>query len=172
MAGEPIITIVGNLTADPELTYIQSGTPVTSFTVASTPRTLNKNTNQWEDGEAMFVRCSVWREYAENVTESLTKGMRVIVTGKFKVRSYTRNDGSSGTSLEMQVDEIGPSLRYATAKVTKSQAGGGGNSRAGYNQGGNSGRASYDSPAGGSPSDPWGTAAHGGPSAFEDNPPF
>ena len=118
MSGEPIITIVGNLTSDPELRYVASGTPVASFTVASTPRNLNKQTNQWEDGEAMFVRCSVWREYGENVAESLTKGMRVVVTGRLTVRSYEYN-GQQRTSIEMQVDEVGPSLRYARAQVVK-----------------------------------------------------
>ena len=118
MSGEPIITIVGNLTSDPELRYVASGTPVASFTVASTPRSLNKQTNQWEDGEAMFVRCSVWREYGENVAETLTKAMRVVVTGRLTVRSYEYN-GQQRTSIEMQVDEVGPSLRYARAQVTK-----------------------------------------------------
>ncbi|MFY9263069.1 MAG: single-stranded DNA-binding protein [Actinomycetaceae bacterium] len=169
MAGEPIITVTGNLTADPELKYVGSGTPVASFTVASTPRHLNRQTNEWEDGEAMFIRCSVWRDYAENVTESLSKGMRVIVTGKLKVRNYQRQDGSQGTSIEMQVDEVGPSLRYATAQVTKTTGGG----RGGFNQGGGAprGRASYDAPAGGSSYDPWGQAPAGG-SSFDDNPPF
>ena len=118
MANEPIITIVGNLTADPELRYVSSGTPVASFTVASTPRSLNRQTNQWEDGEPMFVRCSVWREYGENVAESLAKGMRVVVTGRLSVRSYEYN-GEKRQSIEMQVDEVGPSLRYARAQVTK-----------------------------------------------------
>ena len=164
MAGEPIITIVGNLTADPELRYVSSGTPVASFTVASTPRSLNRQTNQWEDGEAMFVRCSVWREYGENVAESLTKGMRVVVTGRLTVRSYEYN-GQQRTSIEMQVDEVGPSLRYARAQVTKISGGSGGQNRGGGNysggQGGQSqqgapsgGRASYDAPQGGSSYDP------------------
>ena len=118
MAGEPVLTIVGNLTGDPELRYVSSGTPVASFTVASTPSTLNRQTNQWEDGEAMFVRCSAWKDYAENVTESLAKGMRVIVTGRLTVRSYEYN-GEKRQSIEMQVDEVGPSLRYARAQVTK-----------------------------------------------------
>ena len=122
MANEPIITITGNLTGDPELRYVSSGTPVASFTVASTPRSLNRQTNQWEDGEAMFVRCSVWREYAENVAESLSKGMRVVVTGRMTVRSYEHN-GQQRTSIELQVDEVGPSLRYARAKVTRVQGG-------------------------------------------------
>ena len=118
MSGEPIITIVGNLTSDPELRYVASGTPVASFTVASTPRNLNKQTNQWEDGEPMFVRCSVWREYAENVAESLTKGTRVVAFGRLSVRNYEYN-GQQRTSIEMQVDEVGPSLRYARAQVVK-----------------------------------------------------
>ncbi len=122
MSGEPIMTIVGNLTGDPELRFTQTGTPVASFTVASTPRSLNRQTNQWEDGEAMFVRCSVWREYAENVAESLSKGMRVVVTGRMTVRSYEHN-GQQRTSIELQVDEVGPSLRYAHAKVTRVQGG-------------------------------------------------
>lgn len=172
MAGEPIITVVGNLTGDPELRYVSSGTPVASFTVASTPRTLNRQTQQWEDGEAMFIRCSVWREHGENVAESLSKGMRVLVTGRLTVRSYEYN-GQQRTSLEMQVDEIGPSLRYARAQVTKVAGGGnfgGGNS---YQGGGGygGGRASYDAPQGGSAHDPWSSAPQGG-SAFDDNPPF
>lgn len=176
MAGEPIITVVGNLTGDPELRYVSSGTPVASFTVASTPRTLNRQTQQWEDGEAMFIRCSVWREYGENVAESLSKGMRVLVTGRLTVRSYEYN-GQQRTSLEMQVDEIGPSLRYARAQVTKVAGGGSGGGNFGggnsYQSGGGygGGRASYDAPQGGSAHDPWSSAPQGG-SAFDDNPPF
>ena len=177
MAGEPIITVVGNLTGDPELRYVSSGTPVASFTVASTPRTLNRQTQQWEDGEAMFIRCSVWRGHGENVAESLAKGMRVVVTGRLTVRNYEYN-GERRTSLEMQVDEIGPSLRYARAQVTK-VTGGGGNFGGGGNYGnsyqggggGYGGRASYDAPQGGSAHDPWQSAPQGG-SAFDDNPPF
>lgn len=123
MAGEPIITVVGNLTGDPELRYVSSGTPVASFTVASTPRTLNRQTQQWEDGEAMFIRCSVWREHGENVAESLAKGMRVVVTGRLAVRSYEHN-GQRHTSLEIQVEEIGPCLRYARAHVSRVDAAG------------------------------------------------
>ena len=176
MAGEPIITVVGNLTGDPELRYVSSGTPVASFTVASTPRTLNRQTQQWEDGEAMFIRCSVWREHGENVAESLSKGMRVLVTGRLTVRSYEYN-GQQRTSLEMQVDEIGPSLRYARAQVTKvaGSGSGGGNFGGGngYQGGGGygGGRASYDAPQGGSAHDPWSSGPQGG-SAFDDNPPF
>ena len=115
---EPIITLVGNLTADPDLRTLQSGQTVTSFTVASTPREKNRQTDQWEDGEPMFVRCSVWREYGENVAQSLTKGMRVVVHGRLQQRSYEHN-GERRTSLELQVDEVGPSLRYATAQVAR-----------------------------------------------------
>ncbi|MDP9806363.1 single-strand DNA-binding protein [Trueperella bonasi] len=171
MAGEPIITVVGNLTADPELKYVGSGTPVASFTVASTPRTFNRNTNEWEDGEAMFIRCSVWRDYAENVTESLAKGMRVVVQGRLQVRNYQRQDGSQGTSVEMQVDEVGPSLRYATAQVTKTSGRGSGGGYNQQNQGyGQRGQASYNAPQGGSGQDPWAQAPGG--SAFDDDPPF
>ena len=120
---EPVITLVGNITSDPELRHVGQGTPVASFTVASTPRTMNKQTQQWEDGEAMFVRCSVWREYGENVAASLTKGMRVIVQGRLQQRSYEHN-GERRTSLELQVDEVGPSLRYATATVAKTSRNG------------------------------------------------
>ena len=120
---EPLITLVGNLTGDPELRHVGQGTPVASFTVASTPRTLNKQTQAWEDGEPMFVRCSVWREYGENVAQSLTKGMRVIVQGRLQQRSYEHN-GERRTSLELQVDEVGPSLRYATATVAKTSRNG------------------------------------------------
>lgn len=177
MAGEPIITVVGNLTADPELKYVGSGTPVASFTVASTPRTYNRNTSEWEDGETMFIRCSVWREYAENVTESLAKGMRVVVQGRLQIRNYQRQDGSQGTSVEMQVDEVGPSLRYATAQVTKTSGRGGGGGYGQQNQGGygqqsygQRGQASYTAPHGGSSNDPWAQAPGG--SAFDDDPPF
>ncbi|MGO1665711.1 single-stranded DNA-binding protein [Flaviflexus sp.] len=174
MAGEPIITIVGNLTADPELRYVSSGIPVASFTVASTPRTLNKQTQQWEDGEAMFVRCSVWREHGENVANSLTKGTRVVVTGRLQVRSY-EHEGQRRTSIEMQVDEIGPSLRYATAQVQKTQrsGGGGGNFGGGGGYGGGNsrgGNVAYDGPSGGSQNDPWASGPSG--SSFDDAPPF
>jgi single-strand DNA-binding protein len=118
MANETVITMVGALTADPELRFTPSGAAVANFTVASTPRTFDKASNEWKDGETLFMRCSLWREAAENVAESLTKGMRVIVTGRLGQRSYDK-DGEKRTVVEMQVDEIGPSLRYATAKVTK-----------------------------------------------------
>ena len=118
MANEPFVTITGNLTGDPELRYLPSGIPVCAFTVASTPRTLNRNTNQWEDGETMFIRCSVWREYAENIVASLTKGTRVIVTGKLGTHSY-EHQGVKRSDLVINVDEVGPSLRYATAQITR-----------------------------------------------------
>ena len=171
MAGEPIITVVGNLTADPDLRYVGSGIPVASFTVASTPRTRNRQTNEWENGESMFIRCSVWREYAENVTESLAKGMRVVVTGRLQMHSYQRNDGTQGSALEMQVDEIGPSLRYATAKVQKTNGGSRGENYQGSGSFSQGGQGTYDAPAGGSANDMWAQAPHGG-SSFDDNPPF
>ena len=126
MAGETVITVVGNLTADPELRFTPNGAAVANFTVASTPRTFDRNTNEWKDGEALFLRCSVWKEAAENVAESLDKGMRVIVQGRLKARSYDDKDGNRRTSWELDVDEIGPALKFATAKVTRAQRNGGG----------------------------------------------
>jgi single-strand DNA-binding protein len=123
MANETTLTVVGNLTADPELRYTQNGLPVANFTIASTPRTLNRQTNEWEDGEALFLRASVWREVAEHVAASLTKGARVIATGALKQRTYETKEGESRTSLELEVQEIGPSLKYATAQVTRSVSG-------------------------------------------------
>lgn len=117
---EPVITIVGNLTSDPELRYTQSGQAVANFTVASTPRV--KEGDQWVDGEAMFVRCTVWREYAENVADTLSKGMRVVVTGRLSVKTYQAKDGTERSSLKLDVDEVGPSLRYATASVARGAA--------------------------------------------------
>jgi len=126
MAGETIITVVGNLTADPELRYTQNGLPVANFTIASTPRNFDRQTNEWKDGEALFLRASVWREFAEHVAGSLTKGMRVIATGRLKQRSYQDREGNNRTAIELEIDEIGPSLRYATAQVTRAAGGGGG----------------------------------------------
>ena len=126
MAGETIITVVGNLTAAPELRFTPNGAAVANFTVASTPRTFDRNTNEWKDGEALFLRCSVWKEVAENVAESLDKGMRVIVQGRLKARSYDDKDGNRRTSWELDVDEVGPALKFATAKVTRAQRNGGG----------------------------------------------
>jgi len=163
MAGETIITVVGNLTDDPELKFTPSGAAVANFTVASTPRTFDRQTNEWKDGDALFLRCAAWRNLAENVAESLTKGQRVIVTGALRVRQYERQDGSKGTSVEMNVEEVGPSLKFATAKVTKatrsgSAAGGGGG---GWDQ------SAQQSPA----TDVWATG--GGASAGStEEPPF
>ncbi|MGO1183186.1 MAG: single-stranded DNA-binding protein [Micrococcaceae bacterium] len=137
MAGEPVITLVGNLTADPELRFTASGQAVANFTVASTPRTFDRQSNEWKDGETLFVRASVWREAAENVAESLTKGMRVVVQGRLRARSFETRDGEQRTNWELDVDEVGPSLRYATAKVTRTPRSGGGGF--GGNQGGNAG---------------------------------
>ncbi|WP_062299431.1 single-stranded DNA-binding protein [Demequina maris] len=170
MAGDTQITVVGNLTGDPELRFISSGAAVVNFTVASTPRTFDRQSNEWKDGETLFMRCSLWREAAENVAESLTKGMRVIVTGRLVSRSWEAN-GEKRSVMEMQVDEVGPSLRYATAKVTRTQRGGqgggfsGGGGGGGFG-GGNSGGGYSSSPAGGSSNDPWATAP------ASDEPPF
>ncbi|PPG23994.1 single-stranded DNA-binding protein [Rathayibacter sp. AY1E8] len=133
MAGETIITVVGNLTADPELRYTQGGLAVANFTIASTPRTFDRQANDWKDGEALFLRASVWREFAENVAGTLTKGSRVIATGRLKQRSYETKEGEKRTSIELEIDEIGPSLRYATAQVTRA-SGGGGRGQAGGGQ--------------------------------------
>lgn len=157
MAGETQITVIGNLTGDPELRFIQSGATVVNFTVASTPRTFDRQSNEWKDGETLFMRCSLWREAAENVAESLTKGMRVIVTGRLVSRSWEAN-GEKRSVMELQVDEVGPSLRYATAKVTRTQRSGGG--------GGFGGGAPSGAPAGGADNDPWASAP------ASDEPPF
>jgi single-strand DNA-binding protein len=149
MAGETTITLVGNLTADPELRFTPSGAAVANFTVASTPRTFDRQTNEWRDGDAMFLNCAVWRQAAENVAESLQKGMRVIVQGRLKSRSYETREGERRTVFEIDVDEIGPALKYATAKVARNASGG---------QGG--GRSSSGASAGGGGSygdDPWAT---------------
>ncbi|CAL8900454.1 hypothetical protein KVA01_19930 [Kocuria varians] len=143
MAGDTVITVIGNLTADPELRFTPSGAAVANFTVASTPRAFDRQSNEWKDQETLFMRCSVWREAAENVAESLTKGTRVIVQGRLKARSYETKEGERRTSTELEVDEIGPSMRYATAKVNRNSRGGGnsygGNQGFGGGQGGNQG---------------------------------
>ncbi|MEO7147318.1 MAG: single-stranded DNA-binding protein [Terrimesophilobacter sp.] len=141
MAGETVITVVGNLTSDPELRYTQNGLAVANFTIASTPRTFDRASNDWKDGEALFLRASVWREFAEHVAGSLSKGARVIATGRLKQRNYETKEGEKRTSFEIEVDEIGPSLRYATAQVTRSSGGAssGGASRGGASQGGGQG---------------------------------
>lgn len=160
MAGETVITVIGNLTDDPELRFTPSGAAVANFTVASTPRTLNRQTNEWEDGEAMFLRCSIWRQAAENVAESLQKGARVIVNGRMRARTWEDRDGNKRTSFEVDVDEIGPSLRFATAKVARAGRSGGGQGGGGYSGGGGQGGGGGYS--GGAPADdPW---ASSGPS--------
>ena len=170
MAGETTITLVGNLTADPELRFTPSGAAVANFTVASTPRNFDRQTNEWRDGEAMFINCAVWRQAAENVAESLQKGMRVIVQGRLKSRSYETREGERRTVFEIDVDEIGPALRYATAKVTRTSSGGGqggqrgggygGNNSGGYNQGSNQGGGNQGGSYGGN--DPWASNDGGG----------
>jgi len=125
MAGETPITVIGNLTNDPELRFTPSGSAVANFTIASTPRTFDRQSNEWKDGETLFLRASIWREAAENVAESLTKGMRVIVSGRLKSRTYETKEGEKRTVMELEVDEIGPSLRYANAKVNRNQRSGG-----------------------------------------------
>jgi single-strand DNA-binding protein len=182
MAGETIITVVGNLTDDPELKFTPSGAAVANFTVASTPRTFDRQTNEWKDGDALFIRCAAWRQLAENVAESLQKGQRVVVTGALKIRNFERQDGSKGTSVEMNVDEIGPSLRYATAKVTRVSRSGGGDFGGGGSSGGGGGFGGGNS-GGGAPqggNDPWstqpsrqgGSDAWGGNAGSSDEPPF
>ena len=156
-AGDINVTVVGNLTNDSELRFTPSGAAVASFTVASSSRYLDKATNEWKDGDPVFMRCSVWRQYAENVAESLQKGMRVVVTGRLKQRTYETREGEKRTVVEMEVDDVGPALRYATAKVTRTQRGEGGG---GYSGGGSGGGAPAD--------DPW---AAGSGASF-DEPPF
>lgn len=199
--GDTNITVVGNIVADPELRFTPSGAPVANFRVASTPRRFNSQTNQWEDGEAMFLTCNVWRQAAENVAESLTKGMRVIVTGRLKARSFQTREGENRTVFEIDVDEVGPSLRYASAQVARNPReggsggnfggnSGGGNSGGGQasgNQGGfgggfggNQGGASQggfggNQNSGGQPqpaNDPWNSAPPAGGFGGDDEPPF
>jgi single-strand DNA-binding protein len=165
VAGETVITVVGNLTADPELRYTQNGLAVANFTIASTPRNFDRASNDWKDGDALFLRASVWREFAEHVAGSLSKGSRVVATGRLKQRSYETKEGEKRTSIELEVDEIGPSLRYATAQVTRA---------ASSREGGGSGRGNAvadepwaatapDAPAG----DVWNT-----PGSYSDETPF
>lgn len=176
MAGDTNITVVGNLVAEPELRFTPSGAAVANFRVASTPRFFDKNTNEWKDGDSLFLSCSVWRQYAENVAESLQKGMRVIVTGRLKQRSYETPQGEKRTIFEVEVDEVGPALRNATAKVNRIMRDGGG--QGGYGggpggapqggQGGYGGQQGGYGGQGGAPqqNDPWST----GPGS--DEPPF
>ncbi|MET7574684.1 single-stranded DNA-binding protein [Streptomyces sp. NPDC005492] len=201
MAGETVITVVGNLTDDPELRFTPSGAAVANFTIASTPRTFDRQANEWKDGDALFLRASIWRQAAENVAESLTRGMRVVAQGRLRQRSYETQQGEKRTVVELEVDEIGPSLRYATAKVTKTpggrgggQGGGGGYGGGGGQQGGGGwgGNSGGGQPAGGAPADdPWASGApaggnqggggggwggnsggSGGGGGYSDEPPF
>jgi single-strand DNA-binding protein len=165
MAGDTLITVVGNLTADPELRFTPSGAAVANFTVASTPRAFDRQSGEWKDGEALFMRCNIWRQAAENVAETLTRGARVIVSGRLKQRSYETREGEKRTVVELEVDEIGPSLRYATAKVNKVSRGSGGGG--GFGSGGSGG--------GGGSDDPWGSAPMAGNNSAtgaDDEPPF
>jgi single-strand DNA-binding protein len=179
MAGETVITLVGNLVDDPELRFTPSGAAVANFRVASTPRTFDKQSGEWKDGESLFLSCSVWRQAAENVAESLQKGMKVIVSGRLKQRSYETREGEKRTVFEIDVDDVGPSLRNATAKVTKTTRSGGGNFSSGADTdpwatpaAGNGG-GPYASQGAGSPaagSDPWAQGAQ--PAQAGDEPPF
>ena len=166
MNGDTTVTVIGNLTAAPELRFTQGGHAVANFTVASTPRTFNRQTGEWEDGPALFLRCNLWRKAAENVAESLTKGSRVIVAGRLRQRTFETREGDKRTVIELEVDEIGPSLRYATAKINRAQRSDGG------------GGGGYGSSGGSRPSapvndDPWGSApAAGSSGGYSDEPPF
>ena len=190
--GDTPITVVGNIVADPELRFTPSGAAVANFRVASTPRRFNSQTNQWEDGEALFLTCNVWRQAAENVAESLQKGMRVIVTGRLRQRSYDTREGEKRTIFEVEVDEVGPALKFATAKVTRANregggGGGGGGFQGGGQQGGGGGGFQGGGQQGGGGQgqgqgrgqqndDPWGSAPQAGGSGgfggMDDEPPF
>ena len=173
-AGDTVITLVGNLVDDPELRFTPSGAAVAKFRIASTPRFLDKATNEWKDGESLFLTCNVWRQAAENAAESLQRGMRVIVQGRLKQRSYETKEGEKRTVFEVEVDEVGPSLRNATAKITKAQRGGGmgggGAGAGGYSSGGGGGGGGGFGGGGAPADDPWATPAPGGD--FSDEPPF
>jgi single-strand DNA-binding protein len=185
MAGETTITVVGNLTDDPELRFTPSGAAVAKFRVASTPRTMDRQSGEWKDGEPLFLQCNVWRDAAEHVAESLQRGARVIVQGRLRQRSYETREGEKRTVYELEVDEIGPSLRYATAKVQKMSRSGGSGGGFGASSGSGGGNRPASSAAssgggGGNFDDPWATAApasgarSGGASnsSFDDEPPF
>jgi single-strand DNA-binding protein len=186
MAGETTITVVGNLTDDPELRFTPSGAAVAKFRIASTPRTLDRQSGEWKDGEPLFLACNIWRDAAEHVAESLQRGSRVIVQGRLRQRSYETREGEKRTVYELEVDEIGPSLRYATAKVQKMSRSGGGGGGFGASGGGGGGNRQPSSSGGGGGNnfdDPWATAAPaassrsggtsgGGTSTFDDEPPF
>ena len=193
MAGETVITVVGNLVDDPELRFTPSGAPVANFRIASTPRTFDRQSNEWKDGDALFLSCSVWRQAAENVAETLQKGMRVVVQGRLKQRQYETREGEKRTVVELEVEEIGPSLKYATAKVTRAArqsggggfggGGGGGQQGGGFGGGQQAGGDPWSTPApqpgggfggqqgggqsGGAQPDPWGA-----PGVGSEEPPF
>jgi single-strand DNA-binding protein len=176
MAGDTTITVIGNLTDDPELRFTPSGAAVAKFRVASTPRFLDRQSGEWKDGEPLFLACNIWRDAAEHVAESLQRGTRVIVTGRLRQRSYETREGEKRTVIELEVDEIGPSLRYATAKVQKMARSGGGG---GFGASGGGGGRSQGGGGGGTFEDPWATAppasgsrSGGGNSNFDDEPPF
>lgn len=171
MAGETVITVIGNLTADPELRFTSSGAAVANFRVASTPSTFDRQTGEWKDGETLFLHCNIWRQAAENAAESLARGMRVIVSGRLRQRSYETREGEKRTVVEMDVDEIGPSLRYATAKVNKVTRQGGASGNGGYGSSGSFGPPSDDpwssAPQAGAPA-----GSGGGVAGYDDQPPF
>ncbi len=192
MAGETVITVVGNLVDDPELRFTPSGAAVANFRIASTARTFDSETREWKDGDALFLSCSVWRQAAENVAESLQKGMRVVVQGRLKQRSYETREGEKRTVIELEVEEVGPSLKFATAKVARAQRSGGGGGYGGGSGGGSGGGGGYSGGGqSGGQSDPWATSAPQGggqggapgggapandpwaaPGAGNDEPPF
>jgi single-strand DNA-binding protein len=171
-AGDTTITIIGNLVGDPELRYTPTGQAVATFRVASTPRFMDRATNEWKDGDSLFLSCNVWRQAAENVAESLTRGMRVIVSGRLRQRSYETKEGEKRTVYEVEVDEVGPSLRNASAKVTRSSRSGGDGGFGGGQRGGQgASQGGYGGGAGGRSDDPWASDA-GGDNGFSDEPPF
>lgn len=176
MAGETVITLVGNLVDDPELRFTPSGAAVAKFRIASTPRTYDRQSGEWKDGESLFLTCNVWRQAAENVAESLQRGMRVIIQGRLRQRSYDTREGEKRTVFEVEVDEVGPSLRSATARVNKTTRGSGGGNGGGGATGGSSGGygSSGGNSGGGAPADdPWAVSTPaGGGGSFSDEPPF
>jgi single-strand DNA-binding protein len=175
-AGDTTITIIGNLVGDPELRYTPTGQAVATFRVASTPRFMDRQTNEWKDGDSLFLSCNVWRQAAENVAESLQRGMRVIVSGRLRQRSYETKEGEKRTVYEIEVDEVGPSLRNASAKVTRSTRSGGGSGGGGFGgqgSGGGGGGGGYGGGASGRANDdPWASDTGGGDNGFSDEPPF
>jgi single-strand DNA-binding protein len=169
-AGDTAITIAGNLVDDPELRFTPAGQPVAKFRVASTPRYLDKNTNEWKDGDSLFLTCNVWRQAAENVAESLTRGMRVIVSGRLRQRSYETKEGEKRTVYEIEVDDVGPSLRNASAKVNKvARSGGNGGGQGGSGGGQGGARSSGGQGSSGQDPDPWASDSGGN---YSDEPPF